>query len=342
MNPYKLPCNHTLCLIPCIAPNDRATVVACPLCQLRCYFKDITPDKNLCERALAYIMRQSLHVQSPYHSPHGYQLNDNGSSCEREGIPTRDIYQQSQGLSGIPSPNNVLPLSQPQKCELCNSMVFGLYYISALQASMCASCRDKRFDKEVDAHLDKIDKIREHRELDTAIQFLFKKLEESRLKAEKELRDHNATIEDWLREMHTKMSKIAPEVKRIPDLVKELEKSGAGVKEWLEMGKKILNSSKGINQAKEGIVMRGTEKYEFNPEGANSIKKALERLDLISDQTTFDYCEPPTNSCRRYQDYYNSSTDFKASSRSRSPLNYSKSPRDLPSMPTTNVGDLFS
>ncbi|VUZ42372.1 unnamed protein product [Hymenolepis diminuta] len=105
-------------------------------------------------------------------------------------------------------------------------MVFGLYYISALQASMCASCRDKRFDKEVDAHLDKIDKIREHRELDTAIQFLFKKLEESRLKAEKELRDHNATIEDWLREMHTKMSKIAPEVKRIPDLVKELEKSG--------------------------------------------------------------------------------------------------------------------
>ncbi|VUZ42369.1 unnamed protein product [Hymenolepis diminuta] len=226
VDPYKLPCNHTLCLIPCIASNDRATVVACPLCQIRYSFKDLKPDDNLFKCALAYIMRQSLHVQSPYHSPHGHQLNDNGSSCEREGIPTRDIYQQSQGLSGIPSPNNVLPLSQPQKCELCNSMVFGLYYISALQASMCASCRDKRFDKEVDAHLDKIDKIREHRELDTAIQFLFKKLEESRLKAEKELRDHNATIEDWLREMHTKMSKIAPEVKRIPDLVKELEKSG--------------------------------------------------------------------------------------------------------------------
>ncbi|KAM3174914.1 hypothetical protein ACTXT7_009561 [Hymenolepis weldensis] len=250
MDPYKLPCNHSLCLTPCIALNDRATVVACPICQISCSFNDLIPDKNLRERANAYITRQSLHIQSPYYSPQGYGLNDNGSSYEREGIPTREFYQQSQGLSGIPEPTNLLPLSEPQKCQLCNLMVFGLYYVPALQASICAACREERFNRLVDVHIDKIREIKERREslvrleeylrsrpssrlastiedeLDTAIHSLFKTFKEYRLKAEKELQDHNASIDKWLREMHTNMSKIEPEVKGIPDLVKELEKSG--------------------------------------------------------------------------------------------------------------------
>lgn len=357
MDPYILPCRHSLCLTPCIAANDRDTEVTCPICQFNCSVKDLTPDEDRCARANAYMVKQSLYFRPPVHLTPEYRQNDNRSPYQRGGIPTDDFFQQPRSSPKDPSSNNLLPVSQPRECELCHSMVFGLPYYSALKLSICAECRDRKFNEVVDVHLRKIQEIRRfdkslvrleeslrnqrsrgsssaiEKELDAAISYLFKTLEESRNKAEKELHTHNAETDNWLREMHKQLKTISPRILQIPTLVEELDINGMGLDKWLTMKDKIVQTSKAIGQVKEGMLMRGTEKYEFNPEGQKQIMKALEQTNLIS-TSSGGYSD--------LQDYYSSSMDPTPIDRSRSPKDYCNSPRDLPPRPTANMGDLFS
>nr|CDS31227.1 expressed protein [Hymenolepis microstoma] len=376
MDPYFLPCGHSFCLTPCIVSNDRDTEVTCPTCKIKCSVKNLTPDKDRCAGANAYMVKQSLCIQSPVYSIAEYPQNVNISPYQRGGIPTEDFFQQPQISPRIPRSNSFLPVSQPRECELCHSMVFGLIYYSALKVSICAECRDKKFNELVDQHLGKIHEIKRfdkslvrleeclrkqrssgssstiEKELDEVISYLFKILEESRNKAETELQTHNMRIEKWLREMHEKLIAIAPGILQVPTLVEDLEINGAGVDKWLKMQNNIIQTSKAIAQVKEGMLMRGTEKYEFNPEGQKQIMKALEQSNLISTSSE-DYSG--------LQNSHYSSTDFTTSSRSRSPQvrfnlpkdptpidrsrspkDYCNSPRDLPPRPTANISDLFS
>lgn len=144
MDPYILPCRHSLCLTPCIAPNDRCTEVTCPICRFKCSVKDLTPDDGRCANANAYLLKQSLYPQSPIYSTSEYRQNDDRSAYQRGGILIDDLVQQPRISPRIPSYNDLLPVTQPRECGLCHSMFFGLHYYAAFKLSICAGCRDKK------------------------------------------------------------------------------------------------------------------------------------------------------------------------------------------------------
>ncbi|VDN99247.1 unnamed protein product [Rodentolepis nana] len=290
MDPHILPCSHSFCLTPCIAVNDRATEVTCPICGLKCSVKNLIPDTDRCASANAYLLRESLSLQSPVYSTPENRQDDNNSSFPR-WRKLADTFSQLPRSSSRSSTSSLpLPISQPQECQLCHSMVFGLQYCSALKLSICAECRGRKFNELALAHLGKIQEIKRfdqslvrleeslrrkessssptiERELDAAISHLFKKLEESRIRSEREVQSHDAETDTLLRELHTQLSAISPRIQQLPLLIEELERNGEGMDKWLEVKNQLQKMSETMGQLKEGIKLCGKEKYVLNPDG---------------------------------------------------------------------------